>query len=219
MTIILRNLEGQRFGRYVAKSVMVKLTPAGRSVRYWKCQCVCGVNKDVREDALLSGNTKSCGCYRSDNTRLIKHKHGKCYSSVYRVHRQMMARCYNPNTDCYSDYGGRGISVASEWHDFEQFYLDMGDRPRGMTLDRRDNSLGYSKANCQWATHKEQNNNRRSNRFITFDGITLNQKQWAERVGISDQIICERLKNGWSIEDALTRKIRKVTRRSRVITA
>ena len=74
----------------------------------------------------------------------------------------MKARCTNENTAGAKNYIGRGISYDPSWNDFEAFLADMGDRPAGKTLDRRDNDLGYSKANCRWATPLEQRHNRRA---------------------------------------------------------
>lgn len=121
----------------------------------------------------------------------------------------MMKRCYDPNDAHYSYYGGRGIKVEEAWHDFERFYHDMGDKPAGLSLDRRDNNLGYSKENCRWATRLEQSNNRRNNVMLTHDGITLNQKQWAAKLGIDHRALHLRLKAGWTVEDALTRPLRR----------
>jgi hypothetical protein len=122
----------------------------------------------------------------------------------YNLWRAMKRRCCNPNSTDYFMYGGRGIGVCLEWlHDFEQFYADMGPRPYGMQLDRIDNSLGYSKSNCRWATPKEQARNRRSNVHLTAFGDTRLASEWAKALGILQSDLFGRLKRGRSLEDVI----------------
>jgi hypothetical protein len=73
----------------------------------------------------------------------------------------MLQRCENKNASNFHNYGGRGIVVSSDWHDFTVFLKDMGDRPLGMTLKRKNPNGNYCKENCKWATHKEQRHNKR----------------------------------------------------------
>lgn len=73
----------------------------------------------------------------------------------------MLARCYRPVCNGYKNYGGRGITVCERWHSFENFYADMGDRPKGKTLDRLDVNGNYEPGNCRWATPTEQRANTR----------------------------------------------------------
>lgn len=80
----------------------------------------------------------------------------------YQTWSSMIARCYNKNNKAYINYGGRGITVCDRWlNSYENFADDMGERPEGMTLDRKDNSLGYSPVNCKWSTIQEQLENGR----------------------------------------------------------
>ena len=81
-------------------------------------------------------------------------------TSTYFVWRAMIQRCTNPNTTHYDRYGGRGISVCERWLKFENFLADMGEKPKGLTLDRIDNNGNYENSNCRWVTHKENCNNR-----------------------------------------------------------
>jgi hypothetical protein len=115
----------------------------------------------------------------------------------------MHQRCENPNNEAYEHYGGRGIRVCARWSSFENFLADMGERPRGMTLDRKKNHLGYSKSNCRWATHLEQQSNRRDNRWIEFNGRTQTLSQWARELGLPTGTLHKRIKN-WPLEKALT---------------
>lgn len=139
--------------------------------RYWRCLCVCGAEVTVPTGRLRSGNTKSCGCLRVDVRKSrggTAHTHGyRCRAGgqkadpTYRAWIAMRQRCNNPNNPAYLNYGFRGISVCERWAKFENFLSDMGDCPAGMSIERVDNNLGYSKDNCVWATASEQNRNKR----------------------------------------------------------
>jgi hypothetical protein len=136
-------------------------------------------------------------------------KHGAASRSgltpTYRIWRDMKSRCSNPNRKDYRYYGGRGIKVCERWLEFSNFLADMGERPEGLTLERKDNNLGYSKENCRWATRAEQNLNSRNNRNITYAGKTLCIRQWALNLGIREATIRNRLDRlGWSIDRTLT---------------
>jgi len=116
----------------------------------------------------------------------------------------MMHKCYDPKHDNYRYYGDRGITVDAHWHDFEQFYADMGPAPLGLTLERTDNMLGYSLGNCVWASRSVQARNRRSNRMLTYDGITKCLAEWSELTGIKPTTIWMRLRRGLPVEQALS---------------
>ena len=79
----------------------------------------------------------------------------------YNAWHNMIQRCENPNRPGYQWWGGRGISVCKSWHKFENFFADMGECPKGLTLERIDNENGYKPDNCKWATPHEQNANMR----------------------------------------------------------
>ena len=131
--------------------------------------------------------------------------HGKYKSPEYCAWTKMKERCYYKKANRYNLYGGRGIKVCKRWHSFKNFYEDMGNRPsEKYSIDRKDNSKDYSKANCRWATMKEQQNNRRNNRLMTFKGITLNVTQWEKKMGVLTGVFASRLFRGWSVERILT---------------
>lgn len=123
----------------------------------------------------------------------------------YAKWRSMINRCTNPNGEKWHRYGGRGISVCPRWMDFWNFHEDMGDPPPGMSLERKKNHLGYSKANCVWATNKVQANNRDSNRPLTFSGRTMNLGQWAAETGLKYHTLYARIVvKKWPLSRALT---------------
>ena len=118
-----------------------------------------------RKDASKPFNRENCAWFKS---------HGKCNTSTYSVWTNMIQRVTNPNAKGYSDYGGRGITVCEKWLSFDGFIDDMGDKPPGCSLDRVENSQGYRKDNCRWATRREQSLNRRNTlRTNLFGGTTL----------------------------------------------
>lgn len=117
----------------------------------------------------------------------------------------MKQRCYNPNCKKYNIYGKRGIIVSDSWRDsYDTFLSDMGLKPDGYTIDRIDNNGNYSKENCKWSTPKEQARNRRTNRYIEFDGKTLTITEWAEEIGVFHHTISKRLELGWKLVDVLS---------------
>lgn len=190
---------GEKFGRLTALSFAFR---DSRSNQHWECVCDCGTKKIIRGNNLVSGDTQSCGC--------LKTTHGKYGTPEYNIWINMKDRCYNPNYPGYKNYGGRGITVCWRWRDnFSAFYADMGFRPEGKTLDRKDNDGNYSKENCRWATQKEQNRNRRDNRIVEFNGKRQCMAAWAEEVGLKRQTLWYRLKNGWSMSRALTEKVNR----------
>ena len=104
----------------------------------------------------------------------------------------MRRRCDDPTDRAYPRYGGRGIFVCSEWQAFEQFLIDMGERPSGTTIERRDGSKGYTKDNCVWATTTEQNRNRRGVHRITLCGLSMAVTAACELYGLKYQRVANR---------------------------
>jgi hypothetical protein len=132
------------------------------------------------------------------------------YAPEYAIWNNLIARCTNPNNSRYARYGGRGIVVCERWAaDFVNFLADMGRRPSpAHSIDRIDNDCGYGPDNCRWATRKEQCRNRSSSRFLEFRGEAKTSAEWAEDLGIGQSTLHFRLKQGWSVERALTQPVR-----------
>jgi hypothetical protein len=130
--------------------------------------------------------------------------HGMSGTRIYGIYAGMKSRCTNKKYIDYPNYGGRGIEISAEWNTFEAFYRDMGDKPKGKSLERKDNDKGYSKDNCYWGSTNEQANNRRSSIKITRQGETLTLKQWCQKLGINYSLARDRIINQkWDIEEAL----------------
>lgn len=139
-----------------------------------------------------------------------REEHGLANSPEYAVWSAMIARCENLERWNYHRYGGRGIRVCERWREsFAAFYADMGPRPVGHTIERRDNNGNYEPSNCFWATKQRQANNRRSNVIVVIDGESHTIAEWGRIRGVSHQYISWRLKQGWPIEEALSPKLRR----------
>jgi len=195
-------------GAFSKKRKPVVQTPKGR-------YCVRAIL--YKPKLARTGLVSRCGNEKCVNpNHLVKRKpsnliHGMRHTRVYRIWKAMNTRCSNPNSDDFDDYMGRGILVCDEWrHSFDQFYKDMGEptTPKHC-IDRIDNNKGYSKANCRWATQKENANNRRSSLIITWNGKTKTVIQWAETIGVGPSTLYGRLRVGWSVERALTEPAHK----------
>lgn len=137
--------------------------------------------------------------------------HGGNDTKEYKSWAKMLARCYNPNSTRYCDWGGRGIEVCVQWrHDFAQFLKDMGPKPTPKhQLERIDNDGNYEPGNCKWATVAEQARNRKSTILLTFNGKTQCAKDWAAEMGFPPMLVQKRIRDGWSVERALTEPVRK----------
>lgn len=198
----LKDLSGQRFGRLTVIGIDRSRPTKGGA--HWLCSCDCGGKTSSRSGSLVSGSSTSCGCLARERTRQRSIKHGMEGKPIYQLWDGMIRRCYNPNHAAYKNYGGRGITVCDRWRSFEKFFEDIGFRPEGMSLDRIDNDKGYSPDNCRWATQKEQCRNTRTNRMLTAFGTTKSLIEWAEHIGVTENLLRTRLRSGWAIERALT---------------
>lgn len=215
----IKDISGKTFGRLTA----VRLT-GGKSVHgmLWHCRCECGSAAIVVASRLITGHTRSCGCLSLEAARKPKrvtHGHtrnkNKASASEYHIWSSMKQRCINTSNASYSRYGGRGIGFCQEWDAFESFYSDMGPRPSSQhSLDRVDSDKDYSKSNCRWATHLEQQNNRSGTRKIHLNGEVLTSSELSRRFNIPAATIRSRIDAGWAIEDVISRPVGKTGKRS-----
>jgi hypothetical protein len=164
--------------------------------------CDCGTSKEILVQAVKSGNTKSCGCLKQELKSKPKYvNHGMCGTPTYYSWTAMLSRCLYAGKQ---HYHGKGIKICQRWRKFENFLADMGERPRGMTLDRIDPNGNYEPSNCRWATHKDQCSNRTNNAWLTLNGERHTVQQWADITNIPHATIHMRLKRGWSVKASLT---------------
>ena len=179
----------------------------GVNTLYWKCQCACGVIKDVNKKNLKSGSSKSCTACRDAKRKTHGYASRKgANNSTYRSWQSMIDRCRNPNSPRWDDYGGREIKVCEQWQGpegFKTFLADMGERPSlEHSIDRFPNNDGnYEPGNCRWATKSEQQRNKRTTVFIPFDGRSLCPSDWAEEFGMTEKTFSTRRSRGWSMEE------------------
>lgn len=208
-----KDLVGLRFGRWL---VTAHGRPfPGESRRPYACRCDCGTEKVVRRSSLLDGSSRSCGCLMREGHN--NRKHSLSGSPTYQTWVDMRRRCEQPQNKNFARYGGRGITVCERWRQsFEAFVADMGIRPDGKSLDRKNGYGPYSPDNCRWATQSEQQNNRCSNRPVTWRGETHNLGIWAVKVGLSPSTLRQRLGYvsagipGWTLDECMTRPSRRI---------
>ena len=183
----VKHLEGKRFGRWLVISHLVKIV-TGKPAWFCKCECERGTERVVLQANLLNGTSQSCGCLRDESIVSRSTKHGQAKRSgltrEYVSWTAMLNRCSNPHSPKWKDYGGRGITVCAEWHEFEKFFIDNGPRPEGTTLDRIDNEKGYFPGNTQWANPYVQGRNKRTPKSNTSGVKGVYPRDNRYRVGI-----------------------------------
>lgn len=201
----LIDLTGQKFGRLTVLNISKKRS--GKRVE-WVCKCDCGKEVVISGTHLVSGHTKSCGCYKID---IVRERTGKHFLSrkerLYVTWMNMRSRCRNKNNKRYKSYGGRGIKVCEEWDNylaFREWALSSGYTEE-LTIERIDVNGDYCPENCRWASWKEQARNKTTNHILRAFGRSMPAVQWAEETGISAETILARVnKLGWSVEKAVS---------------
>jgi hypothetical protein len=203
------DLTGQVFERL---TVLAFAGKHGRGQSLFLCRCICGTEKVVPAKGLRSGESRSCGCLQREHAARQalknKYKDGRCSLREYWLWWGVKERCLNTSDKSYPRYGGRGITICARWlESFENFYADMGECPPGLTLERKDNALGYSPENCVWATYTQQARNTRRNRILTLDGVSKSLVEWSESTGLPYSALHDRLVRGWDDRRTLTTPI------------
>lgn len=196
------DLTGQKFGRWTILSL------AGKSARgksLWQAVCECGTSRSVEGSNLRSGGSRSCGCLKDDLARIRLSKGFDTSSSEYKSWYHFKERCNNPNNKDYASYGGRGISYQKSWDVYANFLKDMGPKPvPGLELERKNNNKNYTKANCRWASRKEQNRNKRNTRWVLLNRRKISLAEAAELVGQDYSKLITRIRRGQSIGYGIT---------------
>lgn len=170
---------------------------------FWQCECECGTVKSVAAHAVISGKSKSCGCNRRRKGQ--NKTHGLRNHPLYKTWMAMKYRCLTVTAHNYHLYGGRGISICDRWlESVVNFYNDMfNGYQKGLHLDRIDVNGNYCPENCRWVTGTENNNNKRVNWKVSFDGRTHTPTEWGSELGIKANTIQSRKRKGWTDYEAL----------------
>ena len=182
-----KDLRGEVFNRLtIIEYAEHAIEPNGAKRRQWICECECGNIRTVRQRDLVSGNTKSCGCFNKEQTSKATSKRfeslAKYMVKEYDAFSGMKTRCYNPKADSFTDYGARGIKVCDEWmgeKGFLLFFDALGPAPKDSFLDREDPNGNYTPENCRWVTPSMSAFNKRkpSNNTSGRTGVS-----WCERM-------------------------------------
>lgn len=212
----IENLAGRKFGRWTVLRLSEQSIPGDAR---WVCRCSCakGAIKHVLHRSLKHEHSKSCGCLGRE--RLTKH--GMWRSYTYASWQAMIDRCEREGHQAYSNYGGRGVKICSGLRKtFKGFLSVVGERPRGLTLDRKNNNLNYSCGACshcrkngwtmnvRWATAKMQRNNARNSVLVTIGGETKNLFDWCSVYKVPHSTIRLWIKKGVAPKDALEARSR-----------
>ena len=187
------DLRGKTFGRL---TVVSKHGVNKHKQVLWDCVCSCGNTAVIRGGALVTGTTKSCGCLKLERVRNMHKTHGYAptanKSLLYKRWCHIKERCYNKNSKCYADYGGRGIVMCDEWKNnypaFKEWAEANGYKPE-LTLDRIDVNGPYSPENCRFVTMKEQGANKRNNVYIHVGTSTFILSDFARIFGFGQPLI------------------------------
>lgn len=215
------DLSGQKFGRLtVIDRAREFVDTSGKHRFMYRCLCDCGEYTYVRPFSLKSGKIQSCGCLHKEvaasrgkeNTRHGGSRRNVPYEErrLYSIWHGMKQRCENQRCSSYKDWGGRGIRVCDEWHDFayfQQWALSNG-YDKSLSIDRIDVNGNYEPSNCRWCTKIEQMNNQRSNRFVEVNGEKHTIAEWSRITGIKCGTIAGRLDRGWEPAAAIYTEVR-----------
>ena len=201
----IEDISGQKFGRLTAIKYVGK--SKGKQT-LWECKCDCGNTVTIHQQNLKSGHTYSCGCYNSEISSKRSYVHGGGGTRLYRIWKDMLARCCKESHRGYKDYGGKGVYVCEEWKDnfvnFRDWSLNNGYSDE-LSIDRIDSEREYSPANCRWATLIEQANNTSRNLKFTIDGRTETLANWCRIYNVPYKRVHGRVyAQKWDILKALT---------------
>lgn len=212
-----KDLTGKKFNRLtVIKRSKSTKRANGKTRTNWLCLCDCGKHIIVESSNLVYGNSRSCGCLKHENIKEIGKKnitHGMTNTRIYRIWGKIKDRCLNKKCRDYPYYGGRGITIFTEWEkSFQSFYnwsIKNGYKDN-LTIDRIDVNGNYEPSNCRWATWIQQENNKRTTIFVEYKGKKQSISDWCRELNLNYNTVKSRLLfRKWTPEKALTKTFNK----------
>lgn len=208
--MVAQDVKDEMIGKTFANITVLEFDCKKGRYLYYKCKCnLCGRIFSTRKYSLTSGHTKSCGCVTKKwmHSGNLNKKHGLYKDRAYWLWAKVKARCYNPNSREYPNYGGRGIIMCDEWLDPKNFvewaYANGYDKdaPKGQcTLDRIDVNGIYEPSNCRFITNQEQQNNKRTCRMFEYHGEVHSMADWARIYNVPYSTMATVLKRGDTLD-------------------
>lgn len=187
----MTNLVGKRYGKLV---VTLELEPRirtnNRKRRYVTCVCDCGGTKLSSIDNLKSGAISCCGC--------TSPRHGGTGTKLHNVWHGIVQRCTDKNYQAYHNYGGRGITLCTEWREFKAFrdWALVAGYTDGLSIERINNDGNYEPNNCKWIPKSAQARNRRTTVWVEYNGQNVTASEYAHLTGIPLSTVCYRVRTG-----------------------
>lgn len=172
--------------------------PSGGKVPYWELFCECGSRVVISAQDVMSGHTKSCGCYQKERASESNSTHRKTKTRLYRIWENMKKRCMNENTPKHKNYGARGITIADEWlnfGDFEKWAMNNGYGDK-LTIERINVNGNYEPSNCEWIALEDQAKNRTNTHVFLIDGKKYSTSELSEYSGLKPKTILARYYRG-----------------------
>ena len=204
---VFQNLIGTKSGKLTV--IDGPFNREGKQGKFWLCQCDCGKTLDhyIGSNQIIKNKSQSCGCFMVEQVKKSNTSHGLTKTNTYISWRSMWQRCTNPLHKSYNYYKTK--TPVDRWKSFDMFLLDMGERPKGMSLERIDNNKNYSPENCKWATSRDQQLNRDATIVLIINGVKMSMKEACRTLGVKYSMAKARVYKGWNPYDAvLTPKLR-----------
>ena len=197
-TYFFKDISGCRYGMLTAIRPVAS-SKDGQKV--WLCRCDCGGAKTTTQGKLSAGRVTHCGCQTHGKRVNAASKHGITAGGkprTFTIWNGMKARCFNPKSTSYKNYGGRGILVCDEWLNFQRFHewaINNGYAD-GLQIDRIDNDAGYCPENCRWVPASQNRTHQRRTHYVSVNGDTRSVTEWCRLSGISKTTAYKALKSG-----------------------